>query len=104
MLQVLDKCSASRGAAADFDFDTMRRIEHPAGEGVLLGQQIHRRAETDALHDAGDINALVDAAYSLAVSALAGICAFSHSIQADAFVCSQETSKICSRVEHLHAR
>ncbi len=81
----------------NLDFYAMCRIEYPAGEGVLLGQQIHRRAETDALHDAGDINALVDAAYSLAVSALAGICAFSQAIQAGMpSPVLQETSKICS--------
>ena len=73
MLQLLHKGSAGCGAATDFDFYAMRRIEYPAGEGVLLSQQIYRGAEADALHNAGDLNTLVDAAYSLAASALVGI-------------------------------
>ena len=73
MLQVLHKGSAGGRSAANLDFYAMRRIEHPAGEGVLLSQQIYRGAEADALHNAGDLNTLVDAAYSLAASALVGI-------------------------------
>ena len=97
MLQVLHKGSAGCGAAANLDFYAMRRIEYPTGEGVLLSQQINRGAEADALHNAGDLNTLVDAAYSLAASALAGIWAFSQSIQAGMpSPVLQETSKICS--------